>query len=174
MPSCKKCHVEFPNYMKIDGKVRHLGSRKYCLECSPFGCKNRRQLEKGFGKCIHCGCTLKTTRRKVCCSCQHKIRRERIRERIYDIVGRNCWICDFSLGGKSSRVLGFHHVKKEEKSFPLTAEFMEKKRWIDVENEIKKCVVLCPNCHMTFHYTDIISDEDIESIYKKKWKELEK
>lgn len=43
---CKNCNKEFPNRKEIDGKMRSLTKRKYCLECSPFGQNNTRQLHK--------------------------------------------------------------------------------------------------------------------------------
>ena len=51
MKICKKCQDTFPNWVTIDGKPRNLGSRKYCLECSPFGSHNTKNLtgeRKGF------------------------------------------------------------------------------------------------------------------------------
>src|SRR4051812_39638663 len=46
MKNCVKCNKSFPNLLKIDNKIRNLCKRKYCLECSPFGMKNTRQLHK--------------------------------------------------------------------------------------------------------------------------------
>ena len=44
MPICKKCNQKFPNSLKIDDKIRNLQRRKYCLNCSPFGKHNTKQL----------------------------------------------------------------------------------------------------------------------------------
>lgn len=40
MRTCRRCESEFPTRVTIDGIRRHLGSRKFCLTCSPFGDKN--------------------------------------------------------------------------------------------------------------------------------------
>ena len=40
MRTCRRCESEFPTRVTIDGIRRHLGSRKFCLTCSPFGSKN--------------------------------------------------------------------------------------------------------------------------------------
>lgn len=48
MPTCKLCNDKFPTKITIDGKVRNLQTRKYCLNCSPFGCGNTKKLEKVF------------------------------------------------------------------------------------------------------------------------------
>jgi len=45
MPICRMCHGEFKNWIEIDGVKRNLCNRKYCLECSPWGIKNRFILE---------------------------------------------------------------------------------------------------------------------------------
>jgi Zn finger protein HypA/HybF involved in hydrogenase expression len=45
MPVCQVCHATFPCRVEIEGKIRNLGARKYCLICSPFGTNNRRCLE---------------------------------------------------------------------------------------------------------------------------------
>lgn len=39
---CRKCNKEFPYHKKINGKVRNLNSRKFCLDCSPFGSRNTK------------------------------------------------------------------------------------------------------------------------------------
>ena len=43
---CKNCENEFPYKVEIGGKVRNLQNRKYCLDCSPFGEHNTKQLHK--------------------------------------------------------------------------------------------------------------------------------
>mgnify|MGYP006433691181 CR=1 FL=1 len=44
MPTCKKCNQKYPCWVEIDGKQRNLGTRKFCLDCSPFGSHNTRDL----------------------------------------------------------------------------------------------------------------------------------
>jgi hypothetical protein len=49
-------------------------------------------------------------------------------------------------------VLDFHHVNPVEKSFELgnaSKHSIEK-----IQNEIKKCITLCRNCHSEFHYLE--------------------
>lgn len=40
MRVCKNCQKDFPILIVVDGKERNLGSRSFCLECSPFGKRN--------------------------------------------------------------------------------------------------------------------------------------
>ena len=44
MKTCLICGKSFPFKMMIDGKIRHLGGRKFCIECSPFGKHNTKSL----------------------------------------------------------------------------------------------------------------------------------
>jgi transposase len=40
MPTCRKCTATFSNRLEIEGAVRVLNSRRFCLKCSPFGFHN--------------------------------------------------------------------------------------------------------------------------------------
>ncbi len=42
MNTCKKCGCKFPSYERIDGICRSMGSRKFCLICSPYKTKHRK------------------------------------------------------------------------------------------------------------------------------------
>lgn len=44
MKTCLKCGKEFKIKIKINGKIKNLGNRKYCIECSPFGVHNTKQF----------------------------------------------------------------------------------------------------------------------------------
>lgn len=44
MKTCKKCKKDFPILLVINGKTRNLGSRNFCLNCSPFGQHNTRDI----------------------------------------------------------------------------------------------------------------------------------
>lgn len=48
--NCKKCGNVIPNCAKIDGVKKFLGSRKLCLNCSPF---NAREISHRI--CVKCG-----------------------------------------------------------------------------------------------------------------------
>lgn len=47
MKICEACGEEFPGVVLIDGIRRNLGSRKYCLICSPFGFHNTISKQHG-------------------------------------------------------------------------------------------------------------------------------
>lgn len=53
MKFCKNCKKQIPYKATVDGIVRRLNKRKYCLECSPWGQQKGYELRKrgnGFSK----------------------------------------------------------------------------------------------------------------------------
>lgn len=58
-----------------------------------------------------------------------------------------CKIC----GEKDARCLDFHHVNSTEKDFTICHAVCTGVRWARIEEEIKKCEVLCANCHRKYH-----------------------
>jgi hypothetical protein len=51
-------------------------------------------------------------------------------------------------------VLIFHHKNPQEKEFEMSNFTKLGKSKRDVLNEIKKCLVLCHNCHVELHYIE--------------------
>jgi hypothetical protein len=64
-------------------------------------------------------------------------------------------------GDKRYYVLNFHHINPNEKEFNI-GDYLKRVSWETVENEIKKCIVLCSNCHNEFHYLERINNITIE------------
>lgn len=59
--------------------------------------------------------------------------------------GGKCQRCGYS---KYPEVLEFHHLNPEEKEFDLARNL----RCLEIlRKEIKKCLLLCPNCHREVH-----------------------
>ena len=61
------------------------------------------------------------------------------------------------LGGKCSNCnedsifkLSFHHFNESEKKFKINE--IKGHRWSKIEEELKKCILLCNNCHMEHHH----------------------
>lgn len=48
-------------------------------------------------------------------------------------------------------VLDFHHINPKEKSFNINRK-TSKTDFSVIENEVKKCICLCRNCHMEYHF----------------------
>jgi len=167
MPICKKCRKKFPNRIKIDGKLRVLSSRKYCLECSPFGIHNtskihlsnleKGQLFKNKTKIIICSlCNreyiYETNNKKGhtltrCNSCAINERRFKIKKKAIDYKGGKCQICEYDKDVQP--VYEFHHLNPNTKEFSLSGSHCYS--WTRIEKELDKCVCLCCRCHREYH-----------------------
>lgn len=66
-------------------------------------------------------------------------------------VGK-CKRCGWS---ENPEILQFHHRNKEDKKFGFSAGCLGNYSWDKVVlKEIKKCDLLCPNCHLLLHYKE--------------------
>ena len=77
-----------------------------------------------------------------------KVRRELIRsqfrKRLTDyLADKACEVC----GENDMRVLEFDHIAPKDKLFTISQAVKLGYSWQDVEKEIKKCRILCSNCH---------------------------
>ncbi len=48
-------------------------------------------------------------------------------------------------------VYDFHHLNPAEKEFGLTNSLASPKSWLRIVVELRKCVMLCANCHRLVH-----------------------
>lgn len=79
---------------------------------------------------------------------------------ISEYMGGKCQICN----NDNILQLCLHHrdsETKEEEFFTL-----KNKRWSDIKREIKKCDLLCRNCHAELHYNLSNSKDDLRRISK--------
>ena len=93
----------------------------------------------------------KTYRRLKCKNCYRETKRllvVRYRKWIEQYKQqRQCEICGIS----DFRVLDFHHGKVERKNFNIS-DFHRLVGFEKLKKEIKKCTLLCANCHRIEHY----------------------
>jgi len=74
-------------------------------------------------------------------------RRKMVRQRAIDYLGGKCLLCGYS---RCQSALDFHHVNGEEKSFGISSKGYTRS-WEAVERELRKCVLICANCHREVH-----------------------
>ena len=72
---------------------------------------------------------------------------KRRKSNLIKVFHSKCCICGFD---KFQEALEFHHVNPEEKSFGLTTQTTTKALSAQLE-EMKKCVLVCANCHRGIH-----------------------
>jgi 5-methylcytosine-specific restriction endonuclease McrA len=74
-------------------------------------------------------------------------RRKKLRQKALEHFGNKCQICGYS---KSPRALSFHHLDPKTKKFGISMRGMTRS-WDKIESELKKCVLICSNCHAEVH-----------------------
>lgn len=74
--------------------------------------------------------------------------REKTKTRLVDGMGGKCIICGYS---KCKAALDFHHIDPTQKDFSLGAARGSIINWNKLVEEVKKCVILCANCHREIH-----------------------
>ena len=96
--------------------------------------------------CTECLRPHKAKSRKKCNTCSVKNSRGKIKILAVAHMGGKCQRCGYS---KSLRALQFHHLNPKEKDFHITGRVHHS--WAQVQQELKKCVMLCANCHFEEH-----------------------
>lgn len=168
---CKKCEKEFPINVVVDDKVRNLQRRKFCLDCSPFGKHNTRDLKKielhakKFG---HAGCGERfcplckfvlpigdfykrennkaSSYCKKCTNLEAVLRQRKFKKECVEYKGGKCVKCGYN---RYFGALDFHHIDPSKKDFVISRA----KSWKfkNAKEELNKCILLCSNCHREQH-----------------------
>jgi hypothetical protein len=74
--------------------------------------------------------------------------RHRTKKRLIEAFGGQCCICKYD---KCPDVFEFHHIDPNEKDFHWGQINGNIRSWDTIVHEIKKCVMLCANCHREVH-----------------------
>lgn len=120
--------------------------KKFCK-----GCNEDKDLSEFYVSSVVKGVKYLATR---CKSCHYKRSRKKYAElKAWYIDYKSKHPCE-NCGEKRYYVLDFHHKDPEKKEFDLglmIRRICSKKR---ILAEIKKCRVLCSNCHRELHYLE--------------------
>lgn len=154
---CKQCGNEFNLYQNIDGINTNLYRRTICLNCKPYSSNRRINAELKLDnkrQCSKCN-EIKDlshfyfTICKDCYNKSKKLDKERKREIIKSKL--SCSNCGYN---KCIAALDFHHLNPGEKEIGIS-QLIKKNCSIEkIEEELKKCIVLCANCHRELHYNE--------------------
>lgn len=178
---CAKCQQPIPRSAWVEGRKRELQRRKYCLTCSPFGSHNtrrvgelRRAARQGV-LCRSCGKPLTEKQRKwrVCWSCQYAGRSAQRLSQAYEVVGYACWRCSYGNGAMGMRLLDSHHVEPESKCFGLDCRHLVNLAYRRVWLEMRKCVLLCANCHRECE-AGLVSRDEILHLHRTRWQAIDR
>ena len=76
--------------------------------------------------------------------------RKEVKQKLIEYkLKRGCKFCGYN---KCPDALEFHHLDKKDKKIIGVGRANYRHSWESVLNEIKKCIVLCANCHKELHY----------------------
>ena len=163
MKTCERCGRVFPVKALIDGKMRSLYKRRFCLECSPFGMHNTSSVPDGLSSAVE----LAETRRKKRNAKTYrslKRRRARRKQQLVDDAGGRCMDCGYA---GAPAVLEFHHRDPSTKEFALGEFSGSLARLIA---EASRCDLLCANCHRLRHATTDRVPTDPVAVHRRKRK----
>ena len=77
-----------------------------------------------------------------------KASRDRRKKEIIETMGDKCQICGYD---NCDAALELHHIDPSQKEFTFDKQLNT--AWSKLENELKKCVLLCANCHREVHFS---------------------
>jgi hypothetical protein len=139
---CRKCGEHIPYNIKINGKQVSLQNRKFCLNCSSYNGRNTSPKDPIVRKARKWKNYSSEQKERVKIS----LYRRALERRTYLIEksGGKCIQCGYC---KCFRALSYHHRNPEEKEFGLTLNNLWSKQIEDIENEWRKCDLLCFNCY---------------------------
>ena len=163
---CKLCSKEFPTWVLIDGKRRNLSKRKFCLDCSPFGQHNTKDLSEEYlgGTCsskricqmcnrsyLYNRADRKGHQSRICASCVVTKWRRNTKLKAVALKGGRCSECGYD---RNAAALLFHHPGG--KTFGISSNGVQ--NWNKIERELCKCILICLNCHAEAHHPHLNID----------------
>lgn len=86
------------------------------------------------------------------------MRRDKRKEQIVQVMGGKCQLCGYD---KCFSALELHHLLPSEKEFSFAKQ--KNKAWEDIQDELKKCILVCANCHREIHAKQYL--EDLKTSY---------
>lgn len=87
-----------------------------------------------------------------------KFWRKTIKHRIVEAFGGKCICCGHSF---EDCCYDLHHLNPLEKDFTLSQiNYNGAKTWIKIRDEVKKCCLVCANCHRLIHYNLLSSPQE--------------
>jgi len=63
-------------------------------------------------------------------------------------LGGRCSVCGYS---KNLSALVFHHINPKLKNFQLDMRSLSNRKQARIDDELKKCILVCRNCHAELH-----------------------
>jgi hypothetical protein len=74
--------------------------------------------------------------------------RQHTKEKMVDAMGGACQCCGYN---KCTQALAFHHIDPNVKDIGFGDVRANPTKWSKIVEELKKCVLVCHNCHSEIH-----------------------
>lgn len=141
---CEICGRSFATRQVLDGRLRLLYRRRFCLDCSPFGVHNTSRHPSGIGEPE----ALREYRRRRKNQQTYrslKQRRRRRKAELIEMFGGCCVDCGYDA---LPAALEFHHRDASTKEFGVGNWHGSRERLV---REAEKCDLVCATCHRLRH-----------------------
>lgn len=144
---CRECNIKKPINEFVRDKTKSGGFRRLCKLCMIKYSKRIHKQYLSEKKCIRCGkgkendcflcqkCMLKDIKRR-----REKRRTNKIKAVLFK--GGKCQEC--GLKSNILAVYDFHHINSNKEK---NISRMMNESWEKIKKELKKCKMLCANCH---------------------------
>lgn len=96
----------------------------------------------------------KGLRRADCKDCHNGYVKQKYQERHEEVEQIKSNLSCKKCGDNRFYVLDFHHIDPTKKENGIAQMLRNNTSWEKIEEEIKKCIPLCANCHREFHYLE--------------------
>jgi len=74
--------------------------------------------------------------------------RENTKDKMVEAMGSKCQCCGYN---KHTAALAFHHIDPSQKDIGFGGARANPKAWPKIVNELRKCILVCHNCHSEIH-----------------------
>lgn len=147
-----KVHGLQPNFKNFGEEPFNKSSevvdgKKFCVRCGEWKELNENFSPKGKSK---------EKTQHYCKPCLYAYQQERSKERkrkVIELMGGKCSRCGYC---RNYAALEFHHLDPSKKEINISGNGL-KGSWKRLIVELKKCVLVCSNCHREEHNPDMFS-----------------
>jgi hypothetical protein len=155
---CRKCGECIPIWEEINGKLRNLQRRSFCIKCSPFGLHNtfaQLPIPEKVDSLRICPCgetdpnKFYGKKSRKCGKCHARYTADQgrsLKKRAREYLGGKCKYCQYS---KFDVALDIHHVDPSKKDPKFKR--MRGWSWERLLKELIYCELVCKNCHIALH-----------------------
>ena len=131
MKVCTKCQINKPATKEFF-ILRNTNKSGLAAEC--------RDCRKAY---------MKINNKVTDVASKHRHRKQSHKVKGVQLLGGKCTKCGINYDSTNGSIFDFHHVDASLKDFTIGNHF--NKTWSLLEPEIKKCILLCSNCHRLEH-----------------------